>query len=200
YSHWHIDVVRRVPACLPVYLDPAASWSICISAVVLRKHGARSWRLFFAVKPEHLERLADEIVHDDLILDVNEQFGPALALMFLPPRTGKGSRAFPAVARHAWQTMGPEEAAAFLSTSYRPALELLDEGKTVEDLTEAIDHLRALPELTRELALDHTYTLRLLTEEFRGRRLGVEALKRCGPEAADLLYSALASEPALKRP
>jgi hypothetical protein len=200
-----LGVIRQVPACLPVFLglwDAVASRRV--TEAVLRKYGERAWRLLLTVDHqvdhEGLERLAEAIREDDLLLDVNEQFGPAFALMFLSPRTDKGSRAFPAVARHAWRTMGPEEAAAFLSTNYRPALELLDEGKTVEDLTEAIDQLRALPELTRELALDHTHTLRLLTEEYPGRRLGVEALKRCGPEAADLLYSAYASEPALKRP
>src|SRR5262245_24640738 len=201
-SERRFDVARRVPAALPLLLED--NRRLPVTQEVLRKHGERAWRLLVTVDHrvdhEGLERLAEAIREDDLLLDVNERFGPALALMFVPPGTEKGSRAFPAVARHAWRTMGPEDAAAFLSTSYRPALDLLDEGQTVEDLTEAIDQLRALPELTRELALDHTNTLRLLTEEYRGRRPGVDALKRCGPEAADLLYGAYGSEPALKRP
>jgi hypothetical protein len=218
-----LDAVRRVPASVPLFARHWANGSGHRDVKeTLCKHGERAWNLLLVADhhPYHdgLTDLAKAIREDDLILDVNEQFGPALALMFLPPRMYKGSRhfpllilggraiplspsqAFPAVARHAWRRMGPEEAAAFLTTSYYPALELLDEGKSVEDLTEAIDLLRALPELTRELALDHTHTLRLLTEEHRGRRLGVDALKRCGPQAADLLYSAYASEPALKRP
>jgi hypothetical protein len=200
----YLDAVRQVPASLPV-LPGLIEWSSRhVTGEVLRKHGERAWRLLLVVNHhaylDSIERLAAAIREDALLLDVNEQFGPALALMFVPPRTEEGSRAFPAIARHAWRTMGPEDAAAFLTTSYRPALDLLDEGQTVEDLTEAIDQLRALPELTRELALDHTNTLRLLTEEYRGRRPGVDALKRCGPEAADLLYGAYASEPALKRP
>jgi hypothetical protein len=201
-SDGRLDVAHRVPAALPLLRK--YNRRVPVTQEVLRKHGERAWRLILTVNHrmdhEGLERLAEAIREDDLLLDVNDQFGPALALMFVPPRTEEGSRAFPAVARHAWRTMGPEDAAAFLTTSYRPALDLLDEGQTVEDLTEAIDQLRALPELTRELALDHTNTLRLLTEEYRGRRPGVDALKRCGPEAADLLYGAYGSEPALKRP
>jgi len=106
--------------------------------------------------------------------------------MFLPPRMYKGSHSFPVLhmggrriplspRRHSLTSPAtpggrwPRGGRGVPQHELLSRLELLEEGKTVEELTEAIDQLRALPELTRELALDHTHTLRLLSEEYRGR-------------------------------
>jgi hypothetical protein len=194
-----LRVAAHVPAALPLLLAD----NLPVTQDMLERHGARAWRLLMLVNhqafPEHLERLAQVVRDDESILDVSERFGPALALLFVPPHGDRGRRHLPAVVRHAWHTMPPQEAAAFLSTNYRAAVDLLDEGRSVADINAAIDRLRALPELVREMALDHTGTLRLLAEEYRGRNPGVLALERCGPEAADLLYGSYA-EPALRRP
>lgn len=194
-----LRMARRVPAALPLLLAD----NLPVTQEMLERHGDRAWRLFVLVNhqafPEHLERLAEVVRDDESVLDVNERFGPALALMFVAPAGDKGRRHLPVVVRHAWQTMPPHEAAAFLGTNYRAAVELLDEGRSAADLNAAVDQLRALPELVREVALDHTSTLRLLAEEHQGRRVGAEALQRCGPEAADLLYGSY-SEPTLRRP
>ena len=198
-SEQHLRVALRVPAALPLLLAD----NLPVTQEMLERHGTRAWRLFLIVHhqayPEHLERLAEVVRADESILDVNERFGPALALLFVAPPGDRGRRHLAAVVRHAWHTMSPHEAAAFLSTSYRAAVDLLDEGRSVTEINAAIDQLRALPELVREVALDHTNTLRLLLEQHQGRKLGALALERCGPEAADLLYGSY-GEPALRRP
>ena len=194
-----LRVALRVPAALPLLLAD----NLPVTQDVLERHGARAWLLFLIVNhqayPEHLERLAAVVREDESILDVNERFGPALALLFVSPPGDRGRRHLPAVVRHAWHTMPPAEAAAFISTSYRAAVELLDQGRGVTEINAAVDQLRSLPEVVREVALDHTNTLRLLLEQHQGRKLGALALERCGPEAADLLYGSYA-EPALRRP
>src|SRR5262249_18742673 len=110
-SDVYLNAIPRVPASLPLFVN---LWRNHFYerpvAELLRKHGERAWRLILTVNHrgvdyEGLVRLAEAIREDDLLLDVNEQFGPALALMFVPPRTEKGSRVFPVVARHAWRTM-----------------------------------------------------------------------------------------------
>src|SRR5260370_23853552 len=105
---------------------------------MLARHGARAWRLLLIVNyqafPEHLERLAEVVRDDESILDVNERFGPALALLFVSPPGARGRRHLPAVVRHVWHTMPPHEAAAFLSTNYRAAVELLDESRSIADV------------------------------------------------------------------
>src|SRR5205807_6325030 len=91
----YLDAIRRVPASLPVF---ARVWghgsSRRYAAELLRKHSERAWRLLLVVDHhpynDGIQDLMFAIREDDLILDVNEQFGPALALMFLPPREYRG--------------------------------------------------------------------------------------------------------------
>ena len=52
----------------------------------------------------------------------------------------------------------------------------------------------------RQLALDHKNTLRLLMENWNGQKLGPEVLRRCGPQAGDLIYDYYASDDQLKWP
>jgi hypothetical protein len=191
--------------------NPEALPLLCCDAVpnaqkVFGDHGNRAWRLFrgvnFADHPEDLERVAQAVDrYGELILQINEDFGLAYALLMIPPDTRKGSRHLPEVVKHALRTLEDYSTAlALILTNHRDLTELLDSGKSVQDLNEAIDLFRSLSPVVRNLASDHSHTLRLLTETWKGQKLGAEVLRRCGPSAADLVYTHYASKEALKSP
>ena len=155
----------------------------------------------FTEHPEDLERVAKAVSGDgDLVLSINEEYGLPFALLLVPSATNKGSREFPAVARYALKKMERPMALAFLTVNYASLTELLDQGKGIQELIDAIDAFLVLPVVVQQVALDHTNTLRLLTETWHGQRLGDETLRRCGPAAADLIYTYYGSNDGLKLP
>jgi hypothetical protein len=197
-----LATAETVPAALPLL----CAENTPIAHAMLEKYGDRAWRLFMMVNftehPEDLERVARAVSdYGDLVLEVNEGYGLPFALLLVPPDTDKGSRQFPVVAKYVLEKFAEKPAAlAFLTVNYSTLSELLDEGKAIRDLTDAIDAFLALPVVVQQLALDHTNTLRLLMETWHGQRLGNDALCRCGPAAADLIYNYYGSDDRLKLP
>lgn len=176
------------------------------ATAMIEKYGDRAWRLFMAVNftehPEDLERVAAAVDKEgDLILRVNEDYGLPYALLLVPPSTDKGSRYLPEVVKYALRTLDDEATAlTLIVVNYDAITDMLDSGKTPRQMEEAIELFAALPPVVSELALDHANTLRLLTETWNGQKLGAEVLRRCGPAAADLIYSRYSSEDCLKLP
>jgi len=208
--------VERLRALTPDQLaaaeeSPDALPLLCVSnapiaRAMLDKYGDRAWRLFMAVNfaehPEDLERVAAAVEEEgDLILRLNESFGLHCALLLVPPSTKQASRHFPEVVRHALRTLEDEPTAlALMIVNYDEIKELLESGKSVEQIEEAIDLFGSLPPVVRQLALDHKNTVRLLTETWHGQKVGAEVIRRCGPAAADLIYDRYASDDRLKWP
>lgn len=191
-----LRVAEGTPAALPL---------LCMDGMptahaMLEKYGPRVLSLFtavnFAAHPEDLERIARAVEREgDSILDLNENYGLAYALLLVPPDTEKGSRDLPELVKYALRTLPDQPVALTLMlTNYDTVRELLDGGERLEQLTAAIDLFKALPPVAQQVSLDHRRTLRLLTETWHEQRLGAVVLRRCGPEAADLIYDHYASD------
>jgi hypothetical protein len=197
-----LSVAGACPDALPLLCAGDSPTAIAM----VNRHGNRAWRLFMAVNfaehPEDLKRVASAVDREgDLILRLNEEYGLPYALLLVPPTTKQGSSQFPEVVKHALRTLEDEPTAlAFILVNYDAIRNLLNEGKSAQQIGEAIDQFRALPPVARQLALDHKHTLRLLMETWEGQKLGPEVLRRCGPEAGDLIYEYYASDDQLKWP
>lgn len=195
-------VAEATPCALPALcIDNAKT-----AQAMLSKFGVRAWRLFMAVNfdehPEDLERVAKAVEKEgERILSLGEEFGLPFALLLVPPATDKGSQLFPEVVKHSLRVMDDRALAlALMIVNHQDICDLLDAGISVDELTDAVNLFCTLPPVVQELAADHTHTLRLLTETWHGQKLGAEVLRKCGPQAADLVYTYYASEDGLKWP
>lgn len=197
-----LAIAEATPAALPLLCES----KIPTAHAMLEKHGIRVLPLFSAVNfikhPEDVERIAQAVeTEDDLILRICETYGLGCALLLVPPETGKGSQVFPKVVKYALRTLEDEPTAlALMMTNYDAIRELLDEGATLRQLEEAIDLFKVMPPVVREVALDHSQTIRLLSEKWYGQRLGAVILQRCGPKAADVIYKHYGKDDKVKLP
>ncbi|MCS6850417.1 MAG: hypothetical protein NZ700_04525 [Gemmataceae bacterium] len=197
-----LAIAESCPASMPLLCTDKSQTAVAM----IEKYGDRAWRLFMAINfadhPQDLNRVAATVAREgDLILRLHEDYGLPYALLLVEPSTETGSRQFPEITKHALRTLDDElTALALIIVNYDAIQEMLDSGKPLQEIEEAIDTFAALPPVLKDLALDHANTLRLLTESWHGEKLGAEVLRRCGPAAADLIYSRYASDNSLKRP
>ena len=182
------ELLAKTPACLPLLGREAST-----AETMLSRYGARAWRLFlvvdFADDVAGVERVASALaIHGERMLGVNESHGPALALMFVPPKKDVSVR-LPRLFDEAIKQLGIDDAGALFLANYDDLMRLvLVEGRTPEEIAGAIVVLAGQPEEVRALASDSGRALRLLLERRRGDPIGADVLARCGPEAADLLF------------
>lgn len=197
-----VDVAEACPDSLPLLCAGNSG----IVADMLKKYDERAWRLFMAVNfteyPEDLERVAAALDREgERMLCLNEDYGLPFALLLVPSRTDRGSQHIPEVVKFALRTLDDEPSAlALMIINYDSIKEMLDSGIALRQIEEAIEQFAALPPVVREFAFDHANTLRLLTETWHGEKLGSAVLRRCGPAAADLIYSRYANDDRLKLP
>ena len=160
---------------------------------MLALHGERAWRLLRVVDcaddVEGVERVARALaIHGDQMLRVNESCGPALALLFIP-QVRDDKEILPDLFVEAMRALDVTDAQALFVANYDDLARLvLEEGQQPAAIVNTFRLLGGQPEAVRALAADSGLVVRLLLEH-RGRDpIGVDIFKRCGPEAADLLF------------
>lgn len=183
------EQLRAVPGCLPLLGQQAPT-----AKSMLARYGARAWHLFMLVDfadagSDGIERVAHALsLNGESMLDLNERFGLAIALLFVPSPDDVKNQ-LPSLFRHAIDMLGPEEAAAlFVSNHDDLAALVLKEQRPLDELVEAVDILSAQPPQVQALAIDSSHSFRLILEKQGSEHTGLRILRRCGPDAADLLF------------
>ena len=156
-----LEELRRNPACLPLLGQNAP-----IAKKMLTKYGSRAWHLFMLADfgsggTESVERLAECLDRcREEILDLNERYGLAVALMLVPPNDDADER-MPNLFHHAMERLGIEEAAALFLTQYDDLYALsIKEKRSPADLDEVVDLLAELQPKLRAFVADSGYSLR----------------------------------------
>jgi hypothetical protein len=180
--------LRAVPGCLPLLGQQAPT-----AKTMLAKYGARAWHLFMLVDfvdtgSEGIERVAHALnLNGEPMLDLNERFGLATALLLVPSADDLKDQ-LPSLFRHAIDMLGPEEAAALFVSNHDDLAALLPKDqRPLDELVEAVDILSDQPQV-RALATDSSHSFRLILEKRGAEHTGLRILRRCGPDAADLLF------------
>ena len=185
------NLFRRVPQALPLLVVDAP-----IAKEMLRRYEARAWHLFmlvdFARDGKNVERMATALRDSgELLLEVNERYGFAVALMFVAP-PGDKEAAVPRLLRHAMAPghLAPDVAVSLFLSNYECLLQMvLSESCPPDRIREGLDLLAAQPDEIRCLAPDSSYCIRLLLERDEADPIGLTALAQCGPLAADVLFA-----------
>jgi hypothetical protein len=183
------EQLRTVPGCLPLLGQRAP-----VAKEVLAKYGARAWQLFMLVDfadagPDGIERVARALsLNGEAMLDLNERLGLAIALLFVP-RPDDVKNQLPSLFRHAIDMLGPGEAAALFVSNHDDLVALaLKEHRPFDELIEAVDILSSQLNQVRALVTNSSHSFRLILEKRGPEHTGLQILKRCGPDAADLLF------------
>jgi len=187
------------PASLPLLLVDDAPQAHAI----LDQYGYRAWRLFMSINfmdsPASVERVAEAVAkYHDLPLELNDRYGLPAALMLVAPPTEKGSKLIPDVVQYACAVLDKPLAVVLMLQNYDDATKMLDAGVEPARLYRALDLLAAQPEFVQMLAAEDGYVLRLLTETWNGKSVGIEAFRRCGP-AATIAYTFYGSDQRLNQ-
>lgn len=184
------QLLSRLPQSAPLLIADVPQ-----AKEMLEKHGRRGWQLFMLTDfaghdNSSVERVAKALeTQGEIMLDVNEQYGLSVALMFVPP-VGDQDAAVPQLFNDAIDRLGTDEAVALFLTNYDDIVRLiLEEKRPVESVREAIDFLAGEPDpAVRGYVSDSPYSLRLLLEKRGSDPIGTSVFRKCGPLAANLLY------------
>jgi hypothetical protein len=167
------EELRRNPSSLPLLGQDAP-----IAKKMLAKFGSRAWHLFMLLDfgeggPGGVERVARCLAkHGEDMLDLNERYGLAVALLLVAPPDDPEER-LPGLFRHAIGRLGVEEAAALFLTNYDDlATLLLKEARSFDEPTEVVDILSAQQPELRVFASDSGHTIRLLLEKRGNEHIG----------------------------